>query len=155
MKIWQHRAAGLPFGARFYSNMTDQNVRSLDNLSRFFSFLSLCLCRPCLHVRRNDANTRKHKHNRMEIVPFTVLVRVLPSLRRACKPRRRKHKHKRKHERLMLASHRFTRRFHVRRLLIILKLASNVQTRPYATIVQAIKDIRMTKRWFDLGHKRK
>ena len=56
-----------------------------DNLSLFFSFLSLrlCLClrRPGLHVRRT------------------------------CKPGRRKHKHKGKHKALMLTSHRFSRRF--------------------------------------------
>ena len=53
----------------------------------------------------------KHKHKRMEIVHSLVLVLMLASLRRTCKPGRRKHKHKRKHKALMLASHRFSRRF--------------------------------------------
>ena len=48
-----------------------------------------------------------------------VLVLMLASLRRTCKPARRKHKHKRKHKALMLASHRFTRRF----LVLVLMLA--------------------------------
>ena len=87
-----------------------------DNLSLFFSFLSLHLClflrRPGLHVGHNDASTREWKS-------FHSLVLAL---RRKCKPGRRKHKHKRKHKALMLPSHQFTRRFlvlkpglHVRR----------------------------------------
>ena len=59
-------AAGLPFGARFDSNMAKNGNAWVtrmyaDNLSLFFSFLSLhlCLClrRPSLHVRRNDGST--------------------------------------------------------------------------------------------------
>ena len=72
---------------------------------------------------------RKHKHKRMEIVPFScacVLVLMLASLRRTCKPGRRKHKHKRKHKAPMLASHRFTRRFLFLVLVFILMLASYV-----------------------------
>ena len=84
-KIRRNRAARLPFGARFDSNMAENGnawVTRLyaDNLSLFFSFLCLrlCLClrRPGLYVRR------KHKHKRMEIVPFscacayTCVVRV-------------------------------------------------------------------------------
>ena len=49
-----------------------------------------------------------------------VLVLMLASLRRTCKPGRRKHKHKRKHKALMLALHRFTSRF------LVLMLASYV-----------------------------
>ena len=55
-----------------------------------------------------------------------VLVLMLASLRRTCKPGRRKHKHKRKHKALMLASHRFTRRTLVFMLVLMLMLASYV-----------------------------
>ena len=49
---------------------------------------------------------------------FLVLVLMLASLRRTCKPGRRKRKHKRKHKVLMLTSHRFTCRF----LVLVLML---------------------------------
>ena len=96
-----------------------------DNLSLFFSFLSLrlCLClrRPSLHVRRNDVSistsTREWKS-----FHSLVLVLMLSSLRRTCKLGRRKHKHKE----LVLASHRFTRRFLVLLLVLMLMLASHV-----------------------------
>ena len=98
-----------------------------DNLSLSFSFLSLHLCLrlrgPGLHVRRNYASRSK---NTREWKSFhsLVLVLMLSSLRRTCKPERRKHKHKRKHKALMLASHRFTRRFLVVMLVLMLMLAS-------------------------------
>ena len=98
-----------------------------DNLPLFFSFLSLrlCLClrRLGLHVRRNDASTSTSTR---EWKSFHSLVLVLASLRRTCKPGRRKHKHKRKHKALVLASHRFTRRFLVLMLVFMLMLASYV-----------------------------
>ena len=113
---WHRQAQKQP---RFDSNMAENGnawVTRLyaDNLSLFFSFLSLrlCLClgRPGLHVRRNDASistsTREWKS-----FHSLVLVLMLASLLRRCKLGRRKHKHKRKHKTLMLASHRFTRRF--------------------------------------------
>ena len=90
-----------------------------DNLSLFFSFLSLrlCLClrRSGLHVRRNDTTTSTREWKSFHSL---VLVLMLTSLRRTCKPERRKHKHKRKHKALTLASHQFTRRF------LVLMLAS-------------------------------
>ena len=98
-----------------------------DNLLLFFSFLSLHLClrlrRPGLHVRRNDASTSK---NTREWKSFhsLVLVLMLMSLRRTCKPGRRKHKHKRKYKVLMLALHRFIRTFLVVMLVLMLMLAS-------------------------------
>ena len=49
--------------------------------------LCSCLRRPGLHVRRNDFHS-------------LVLVLMLASLRRTCKPGRRKHKHKRKERKL-------------------------------------------------------
>ena len=72
---------------------------------------------------------RKHKqkHKRMEIIPFSsacAYARVV--FLRTCKPERRKHKHKRKHKALMLASHRFTRRFLVLMLVLMHMLASYV-----------------------------
>ena len=102
-----------------------------DNLSLFFSFISLrlCLClrRPGLHVRRNDAITSTSTSTReWKSSHSLVLVLLLASLRRTCKPGRRKHKHKRKHKVLMLASHRFTRRFLVLMLVPMLMLASYV-----------------------------
>ena len=94
-----------------------------DNLSLFLSFpsLRLCLClrRPGLHVRRNDASTSTSTRE-WKSFHSLVLVLMLASLRRTCKPGRRKHMHKRKHKALMLASHRFTRRF------LVLMLASYV-----------------------------
>ena len=75
------------------------------------ALICLCLRRPRLHVRRNDANisTSTREWNDFHSL---VLVLVLVSLRRTCKRGRRKHKHKRKHKTLnLLASHRFTRRF--------------------------------------------
>ena len=95
-----------------------------DNLSLFFSFLSLhlCLClrRPGLHIRCNatSASTRERKS-----FHSLVLVLMLVSLRHTCKPEQRKHKHKRRHKALMLASHWFARRF------LVLMLATFVQTR--------------------------
>ena len=75
-----------------------------DNLSLFFSFLSLCLylclLRPGLNVRRNDASTSTREWKSLHSL---VLVLVLASLRRTCRPGRRKHKHRRKHKALMLA----------------------------------------------------
>ena len=98
-----------------------------DNLSLFFSCLSLrlCLClrRSGLHVRRKDASTSTSTR---EWKSFHSLVLVLASLRRTCKLERRKHKHKRKHKALMLASHRFTRRFLVLMPMLVLMLASYV-----------------------------
>ena len=55
-----------------------------------------------------------------------VLVLMLAPLRRTCEPGRRKHKHKRKHKALMLAWHRFARRFLVLMLVLMLMLASYV-----------------------------
>ena len=105
-----------------------------DNLSLFFNFLALrlclCLCRPVLHV--STTQRRKHKQKRMEIVPFSCAGDYVCVVASSCKPERGKHKHKRKHEALMLASHRFTRRFLVLMLLFMLMLirwlmlASNV-----------------------------
>ena len=96
-----------------------------DNLSLFFSFLSLRLClflrRPGYHVRRNDASTSTSTRE-WKSFHSLVLVLMLASLRRACKPERRQNKHKRKHKALMLASHRFSRRFRV----LMLVLASYV-----------------------------
>ena len=85
-----------------------------DNLSLFFSFLSLRLRRPGLLVRRNDASTSTSTR---EWKSFHSLVLMLASLRRTCKPGRRKH-NKRKHKALMLAPHRFTRRFLVLMLVL-------------------------------------
>ena len=103
-----------------------------DNLSLFFSFISLrlCLClrRPGLHVRRNDASTSTSTSTR-EWKSFhslvLVLVLMLASLRCRCKPGRRKHEYKRKHKALMLASHRFTRRFLVL-MLVFMRVRVNV-----------------------------
>ena len=88
-----------------------------DNLS----LLRLCLClrHPGLHVRRNDANTSTSTREWKSFHSF-VLVLMIASLRRTCKPGRRKHKHKP----LMLALHRFTRRFLVLVLVLMLILAS-------------------------------
>ena len=100
-----------------------------DNLSLFFRFFSLCLrlClrRSGLHVRRNDASTSISTRE-WKSFHSLVLVLMLASLRRTCKPGRRKHKHKRKHKTLMLASHRFTRRFLVLLLVLMLMLVSYV-----------------------------
>ena len=97
------------------------------NLSLFFSLLSLrlCLClrRLGLHVRRNDASTSTREWKSFHSL---VLVPMLASWRRTCKPERRRHKYKRKHRALMLASHRFTRRFLVLMLVLLLMLASYV-----------------------------
>ena len=77
-------------------NGCDANISAL-----FFSYLSLrlCLClrRPDLHVRRNDASisTSRREWNDFHSLVF-VLVLLLASLRRTCKPGRRKQKHKRK-----------------------------------------------------------
>ena len=72
-----------------------------NDATTFFSFLSLrlCLClrRPGLHVRRNDASISTSTR---EWNDFHSLVLVLASLRRTCKPGRRKHKHKRKERKL-------------------------------------------------------
>ena len=61
--------------------------------------LGLCLRRPGLHVRRNDASisTSTREWNDFHSL---VLVLMLASLRRTCKPGRRKHKHKRKERKL-------------------------------------------------------
>ena len=57
--------------------------------------LCLCLRRPGLHVRCNNASTREwNDFHSLE------LVLVLVSLRRTCKPGRRKHKNKRKERKL-------------------------------------------------------
>ena len=94
-----------------------------DNLSLFFSFLSLRLClylrRPGLHVRRNDASTTTSTRE-WKSFHSVVLVLMLASLRRTCKPGGRKLKQKA----LILVSHRFTRRFLV--LVLVLMLASYV-----------------------------
>ena len=96
-----------------------------DNLPLFFTLLSLrlCLClhRPGLHVRHNDASTREWKSFH-SLVLVLVLVLLLASLRRTFKAGRRKHKHKRKHKALMLASHQFIRRFLVPLLVLMLAL---------------------------------
>ena len=89
------------------------------------SALCLCLRRPGLHVRRNDASTSTSTRE-WKSFHSLVLVLMLASLRRTCKPGRRKHKHKRKHKALMLASHRFTHRFLVLMLVLMLILASYV-----------------------------
>ena len=87
-----------------------------DKMSLFFSFLSLrlCLCLRCsgLHVRRNDASISTSTREWKSFHSLT-LVLMLASLRRTCKPEQRK----RKHKALMLASHRFTRRFLVLMLM--------------------------------------
>ena len=59
--------------------------------------LCLCLRRPVLHVRRNDASISTSTR---EWNDFHSLVLMLASLRRTCKPGRRKHKHKRKERKL-------------------------------------------------------
>ena len=61
--------------------------------------LRLCLRRPGLHVRRNEASisTSTREWNDFHSL---VLVLVLASLRRTCKPGRRKHKYKRKEGKL-------------------------------------------------------
>ena len=63
--------------------------------------LCLCLRRPGLHVRRNDASISTSTSTR-EWNDFysLVLVLMLASLRPTCKPGRRKHKHKRKERKL-------------------------------------------------------
>ena len=98
-----------------------------NNLSLFFSYLSLrlflCLRRPGLHVRRNDASTSTREWKSFHSL---VLVLMLASLHRTYKLGRRKHKHKRKHKALMLASRRFTRRFLVLMLVFMIMLASYV-----------------------------
>ena len=75
----------------------------------------------------------KHKHKVTYASAFhsLVLVLMLASLRRTCKPERRKHKHKPKHKALMLASHRFTRRF----LVLMLMLASHRFTRRFLVLM--------------------
>ena len=55
--------------------------------------LCLCLHRPGLHVRRNDASISTSTREWNDFHSF-VLVLMLASLRRTCKPRLRKHKHK-------------------------------------------------------------
>ena len=100
-----------------------------DKVSLFFSFLSLrlslCLRRPGLHVRRNDAS-KSTSTREWKSFHSLALVPMLASLRRTCKPGRRKDKHKRKYKALMLASHRFPRRFLVLMLVLMLMLASYV-----------------------------
>ena len=61
--------------------------------------LCICLRRPGLHVRRNDASisTSAREWNDFHSL---VLVLVFASLRRTCKPGRRKHKDKRKERNL-------------------------------------------------------
>ena len=61
--------------------------------------LCLCLRRPGLHVRRNDASisTSTIEWNDFHSL---VLVLVLASFHRTCKLGRRKHKHKRKERKL-------------------------------------------------------
>ena len=102
-----------------------------DNLSLFFSFISLrlCLClrRPGLHIPRNDTSTSTREWKSFHSL---VLVLVLASLRRTCKPGRRKRKHKRKHKVLMLASHRFTHRFLVLMLVLMLMLSLRRTCKP-------------------------
>ena len=98
-----------------------------DNLSLFFSFLSLYLClylsRPGLLVRRNNTSTSTREWKSFHSL---VLVIMLVLLHRTCKPGRRKHKHKRKHKVLMLALHQFTCRFLVLLLVLMLMLPSYV-----------------------------
>ena len=65
------------------------------SISAFCLHLCLCLRRPGLHVRRNNASTSTREWN-----DFHSLVLILVSLRRTCKPGRRKHKHKRKERKL-------------------------------------------------------
>ena len=61
--------------------------------------LCLCLRRPGLHVRRNDASISTSTREWKDFHSL-VLVLMLASLRRTCKPGRRKHKHKRKERKL-------------------------------------------------------
>ena len=107
------------------------NASNLQNtrLSRFY-----CQYRPApLSKNRSTVNTQISilydycpRNYARESFHSLVLVLMLASLRRTCKPGRRKHKHKRKHKALMLASHRFTRRFLVLMLVLMLMLASYV-----------------------------
>ena len=96
-----------------------------DNLSLFFGFLSLglylCFHRPGLHIQRNKTSRSTREWKSFHSL---VLVLMLGSLRHTCKPGGRKHKHKRKNKALMLALHRFTRRFLVLMLVFMLMLAS-------------------------------
>ena len=65
------------------------------NISALCLRLCLCLRRPGLHVRRNNASISTSTRERND---FHSL--VLASLRRTCKLGRRKHKHKRKERKL-------------------------------------------------------
>ena len=93
-----------------------------DNLSLSFPCARAYVCvDPVygLHVRRNDARTSTREWKSFHSL---VLVIMVSSLRRTCKPGRRK----RKHNALILALHRFTRRFLVLLLVLMLMLASHV-----------------------------
>ena len=61
--------------------------------------LCLCLRRSGLHARRNDASISTSTREWSDFHSL-VLVLMLASLRRTCKPGRRKHKHKRKQRKL-------------------------------------------------------
>ena len=86
------RAISLSISTRnLHVNRCDASISAL--------CLRLCLClrRPGLHLRRNDASTSTREWNDFHSL---VLVLMLASLRRTCKPGRRKHKHKRKERKL-------------------------------------------------------
>ena len=61
--------------------------------------LCLCLRRPGLHLRRNDASISTSTREWNDFLSL-VLMLMLASLRRTCKPGRRKDKHKRKERKL-------------------------------------------------------
>ena len=69
------------------------------NISALCLRFCLCLRRAGLHVRRNDASISKSTRE-WKSFHSLVLLLMLASLRRTCKPARRKHKHKRKERKL-------------------------------------------------------
>ena len=80
------------------TSISTRNLR-VNRCDARISALCLCLRRPGLHVRRNDASISTSTRGWNDFHSL-VLVLMLASLRRTCKPGRRKHKHKRKERKL-------------------------------------------------------
>ena len=97
-RCFQHLKKSLVYTYDASISISTRNLR-VNRCDASTSALCLCLCRPGLHVRRNDASisTSTREWNDFH---YLVLVLELASLRRTCKLGRRKHKHKRKERKL-------------------------------------------------------
>ena len=78
------------------ASVSTRNLR-VNRCDASISALCLCLRRPGLHVRHNDASIRR---NTREWNDFHSFVLVLASLRRTCKPGRRKERKLKKSDKL-------------------------------------------------------